>query len=384
MDSILFFKSPVQSNIEEKISGVMEIANQANWHVQVLDQPPTPKIIRTLIDFWHPVGIIVECGGGYGEIDVPPFKDIPTVFFDRNPDTLPKSVFCVSHDSRATAKLVAKEALSTGFEHFAFVHSPGRPFWSDQREEGFREALVLNGKDLSVLDSPHKCGTIALLRDLKRFLTSLPRPCAVFAANDRTAADVIAAANLMGLAIPDDLAVIGVDNRESLCERTVPQLTSVAPDFHGGGVLAATMLLSLISGTGSADLVRRRTFGPLRIVRRASTRILKFHDRPVAQALDLISRAACTGLTAARVLKVFTCSRGEAERRFRRCVGKSILEAIQDERLARAKEMLRTPGIQLKAVSDYCGFKSPGGLRKFFREQTGQSMSDWRKSEEQR
>ena len=111
MDTILYFQSPSKTSASDKIAGVRRHATAAGWHVQAIDGIPSPNVLARLVDFWHPIGAIVECGGGYDEIPVNQFKGLPTVYLDRNPRTLPANVSCVSHDSVATGRLAAKELL---------------------------------------------------------------------------------------------------------------------------------------------------------------------------------------------------------------------------------------------------------------------------------
>ena len=105
-----------------------------------------------------------------------------------------------------------------------------------------------------------------------------------------------------------------------------------------------------------------------------------FADSSVAAALDTIRRKACEGLKAADVVRSFRCPRRQAEIRFRRATGHSILEEIHIARLARAKELLENSDMQLEAVAGFCGFETPNALRKFFLAQTGMTMSAWRKT----
>ena len=102
-------------------------------------------------------------------------------------------------------------------------------------------------------------------------------------------------------------------------------------------------------------------------------------DKAVSDALDLIRREACNGLQAVRVAALFPCSRRQADNRFRRATGRSILEEIHAVQLERAKELLRNSSIQLKAISDFCVFTHPNSLRKFFLKATGMTMSAWRR-----
>ena len=150
---------------------------------------------------------------------------------------------------------------------------------------------------------------------------------------------------------PEALAVLGVDNYEPICEHTVPTLSSIEPDFRRGGNLAALMLLARFRAKEGYQGKRHHSFGPFRIVRRASTRLLVQTDKSVLEALDFIRREACNGLTAARVARLFPCSRRQAEIRFRKATGHSILDEIHAVQLDRAKQLLKDPNIQLKAIS---------------------------------
>ena len=219
---------------------------------------------------------------------------------------------------------------------------------------------------------------------MQRFLKALPKPCGVFAANDHTAESLLAAAQLAKIKVPDDMAVIGVDNFEPICEHTLPPLTSIEPDFRRGGTLAALMLLADAMSDGDWRGSRTTMFGPLRIVRRMSSRILRRNDPQVSAALDLIRREACAGLSAKRVAAIFPCSRRMADIRFANATGRTILAEIHAVQLERAKQLLADGNMPLKAISDFCGFTHENSLRKFFRKQTGTTMSSWRKCTDSR
>ena len=111
MDTILYFQSPSKTSAPDKIAGIRRHAAVVDWHVQVVDGIPSSKALAGLVSFWRPLGVIVECGGGYQEISPDLFAGLPTVYLDRNPRTLPANVSCVSHDSVATGQLAAKVLL---------------------------------------------------------------------------------------------------------------------------------------------------------------------------------------------------------------------------------------------------------------------------------
>ena len=383
MRIVLYFKSASQTNSsDEKLIGVREIADRADLHVQVIGGTPSVDAQRQLVDYWEPAGIIVECGE---RMDFSAFDNLsrrlPVVFIDRDPDTLTRKAFCVCHDSEDAGSEAARELMLTGFTDFAFVPAPGRWKWSDDRGIGYEKALRLNGFDCRTFRTKSADpDSLGYAKDLREFLRQLPKPCAVFVANDKPAETVIAEAKLLKIKIPDKLAVLGVDDYESICEHTKPRLSSVKPDFRRGGNLAAMLLIAALRDGVRFRGSRIRTYGTLQIVRRESTRVLnRAPDGEVANALLLIRDKACDGLKAEDVMRTFSCSRPLAARRFRKATGRSILDEIHAVQLERAKALLLDRNRQLKSVGDYCGFKNPNSLRKFFLRETGMTMSAWRK-----
>ena len=379
MATILYFQPAAKTFAPEKLSGVRDIIEKRHHRVQVIEEKPTSRIVEELWVFWNPLGAIIDCGGEYSDIDAGIFGSHPVVFIGHNPDTLPKSSLLVSNDQRETARAAARELLATGYANFAFIHAVERKKWCELRERGFAEALAIHGRKCAVFRTgADTCDGIKWMKCLRRFVAALRKPCAVFAANDKTAEGVLSAAALEGFDSPGDIAVVGVDNYEPICEHVTPRLSSIEPDFKSGGRLAATMLLGLAMSNGKWRGKRIQSFGPLRTVRRASTRVLSIPDKMVSDALDLIRREACNGLQAVRVARIFPCSRRQADNRFRRATGRSILEEIHAVQLERAKELLRDTSVQLKAISDFCGFTNPNSLRKFFLKATGMTMTAWR------
>lgn len=378
MEVILYFRHKT-GGTPEKLAGVREIAEKSHIHVQVIDESPAERRVRPLLAFWKCRGVIVECGGRGNAIDPLVFGNVPVVFFNHSFETLPRQCFAIRHDSRETGRLAARELLLSDASNFVYIRAPDNPFWSHEREQSFVSALRMNGKRCTVFSWPNKSDTATQrTKLLRRFLTQLPKPSMVFAANDALAAEVITASRLAGIGIPDEIAVLGVDNSTDICEHTSPTLSSIEPDFRRGGNLAMLMLLAAMRDGTSFRGARQRTFGDLRIVRRLSTKRLQRTDPLVSKALDLIRQKACKGLTAADVARTFPCSRRMADLRFSRTVGHSILDEIQSVRLDRAKQLLQNPNQEIKTISDFCGFKNPNSLRKFFRKETGLTLSGYR------
>ena len=364
--TVLYFQGTGKVPARQKLEGVYAYGRDHGWNVQVIEPGASERKAAELIEFWVPDGVIVECGSGQNHFDIRLFAKTPVVFLDRNPKTLKAPAFCVTHDSIATAKVAARELLSLKLTAYAYVPWPEPRFWSEDREEGFSAALRLNGCGYVRFNGKAKSSDIrALQSELGAWLKGLPKPVGIFAANDFMAAQVAAAASRAGLNIPEDIALVGVDNDELLCENTNPTLSSVMPDFRAAGEKAAELLARRMDNPKCRPTAE--TFGPLRLVRRSSTNRSKRVDREVLAALDLIRREACNGLKARDVFSSFTCTRRMAEIRFRAATGKSPLEAIQEVRRAKAEELLKDPTRDRNTIANLCGYSSANALANFLR-----------------
>ena len=366
MKTVLYFQATGKVSARQKLEGVYAYGREHGWNVQVIESGVSERKATELARFWEPDGIIVECGSSQNHFAPAIFGKVPVIFLDRNPKTLRTAALCVTHDSVATAKVAARELLSLKLESYAYVPWPEPRFWSEEREAGFAAALRLNGHGYAHFAGKAKTADVrALQKELGAWLANLPLPVGVFAANDFMAAQVAAATNRIGLKIPEDIALVGVDNDELLCENTKPTLSSVMPDFRSAGEKAAALLDRRLDNPRMRPT--SETFGPLRLVRRASTNRIKRIDREVLTALDLIRREACNGLKARDVAACFPCTRRMAEIRFRAATGKSMLETIHDIRRAKAEELLADPTRDRSTVANLCGYSSANALGNFLR-----------------
>lgn len=382
MKVVLYFQSPIKRSDHGKLDGARDIAKRMGWHIQSVAATPTKQQLLELKSFWNPIGVIVDTDGWKDEIKIEDFKEFTTIFLDLNPSKITEKSLTVCLDSVSIGMSAAKELLMSGRDNFAYVPFHVNRHWSEIRGAGYMKALSMNGKTCQVFFGTNpKPDSVRYRQELSKFLVGLPKPCAVFAANDETAENVMTTASMAGLNIPEDLSVLGVDNYEQICESTTPTLSSIELDFRHCGELAVLMLDAALRDGKKFQGERHQTFGTARVVRRASTRVSRgATDREVIAALDLIRREACNGLQAETVMKTFKCSRPIAAQRFKAATGHTILQEIHEVRLERAKTLLKDPNRLLKSISDFCGFKDPNSLRKFFLKETGMTMSEWRDS----
>ena len=380
MKTVLFFTDMHAGVHATEYAGVCDRARHYGWRVVEIEYARTDRPAEEFIEEWDPCGVIVECGNMIGEVNVPAYTSVPAVFIDpRLPAGQAGRLFTVEQDAAALAALAYRELSAIGPATFGFVGWCGRQIWSERRQAAFAEILRRHGAPpLQTFDTPwSRTDLLSFRRHLARWLTQLPRPCAILAANDETAERVAEACTQSGLACPDDVAIIGADNDSVRCENHDPQLSSIASDYLNVGRLAADLLAGQLH-RGAKPAPRTVTFGPTEIVRRDSTRTLQTRDPTIQAALRKIARDACEGLTAADILADIPCSRRLAEQRFRAAVGHSIGEEIMNVRLARVRKMLADPSLPIARIAPACGWETESFLKRAFKRRTGLTMREWR------
>ncbi|QEH31939.1 Xylose operon regulatory protein [Aquisphaera giovannonii] len=290
----------------------------------------------------------------------------------------------VHSDDAAIGRLAAGHLLERGFRHFAFCGFTGER-WSDGRREGCLAALAEAGCACDVHESYWR-GPLARGWDreqdrIARWVAGLPRPLGIVACNDLRGHHVLDACARAGLAVPEEVAVIGVDDEELLCEMCDPPLSSVVPGAERIGHEAAELLDRLMAGDEddrrSPELDRR--IEPLGVVTRQSTDILAIPDADVAAALRLIRRRACEGLRVSDVLRRVPLSRSLLERRFRKFLGRSPQAEIRLVQVKRIKQLLAETDLPLAEVAALSGFEHVEYLSVVFKRLTGQSPGAYRR-----
>ena len=287
----------------------------------------------------------------------------------------------VMRDSRAIGALAASYYLARGYRSFAFVGDPNRAYWSMERRAGFEEALARAGFGCAAHDrlaARERRSWTAERPRMARFLRALPRPTALFAAMDGRARLVVNLCADIGLRVPEDVAVLGVDNDPLLCESTVPALSSIRTGGFRRGWLAAKMLDDLMHGRP----VRERTLAqePAAVVTRGSTGYDAMIDPVIAKAVRFIrERGVAGGVGVVDAAAAAGCSRRYLERHFWAKLGRSVHDEMLLARLDRVKELLETTSLSIGEVAAACGFARASQLAALFRKATGATMRAWRR-----
>ena len=374
---VLVLRMTFDDSSERLLRGINRFAVAAGWDLRRIDFRGG---LDGLVGLWHPVGILADAGISVETLSaVRGLNGTPIVFCDRSPDAGGAdlaSFAYVSSDAEAVTGAAFDELARQGLVHFGYVPFADRPCcsWSVARGIAFAARVRAAGATFSRFDSPATAAR--RMRELRTWLAALPKPCGVFAANDEEAErvrDVCAVANI---GIPNEIALVGVDNRRDICESGAPTLTSVEQDFVACGFQSAQTLGRMLSGEDIRG--RIATFGVAQVVRRASTQRLPVCDGRVMRALDFIRRHAGERITSADVLAVMGCRRSYGYQRFRECLGHTILDEIRSRRIARVKEQIRRDDRDLASLPDYCGFSSMTDLRRVFKAATGLTPAQWR------
>jgi len=346
--------------------------------VQVVESNYHHINVKKVIDFWNPIGCIAECGSDMNEFRPEIFGNIPTVYLDRDPSLKGMIQFSVNADLKSSAEIAAKELLALDFDDYAFVGFQLPLFWTKEREKAFCEAIKLNGRKCHVFDRTEKPG-IRRLEALRKWLKALPKPCGILAAYDGTAEEILAACSQENIRVPEDVAVMGIDNNEEICENTKPTLSSICPDFENAGFICGELLdLQLRDPKAKGE---NRKFGILGVVKRRSTTVFKHTDAKVTAAVEYIRMHASDGIGVNDVVAQMGCSRRTAEVRFASLMGHTIQTEIRNVRMATAFAMLRNPRQAIEGIANLCGYDSDSTLRYAFKAKTGMSMREWRKKE---
>ncbi len=385
---ILVVVAEMGRNSQREIAGISAWARDSGWTVDVVEGSHFGyrADFGKWIEFWRPDGLIVDplyAGAALADAEA---ANLPLVVWDATAaDAFPGRCARAMSDPAQIANAAARELLSTGFPRFAFVPALGNPLWSRERGAAFSNAIHGFGHPVASFTPPGTAANDASLFSaaLSRFLSARRKPLGIFAANDVAAVFVRDACAALGLRIPQDVALLGVDDSAEYCERGEPSLSSVRIDIEGGGRAAAALLAKLVSGGDVRTLAAPigspiASYGVERVVRRASTSALTVFDARVARALEWIRLNALSPIGPADVVAVMGCSRRLADLNFRKASGRSILDEIHSRRLDEAKALLKLGDIPISEIPARCGYVPGPYLGILFKRATGKTMRRWR------
>lgn len=289
----------------------------------------------------------------------------------------------VGSDHSAIGCQGALHLLERGFRHFAFCGF-SQELWAQQRREGFCSVIAAEKLPVPIYESFWRGPFVPRwdldLRRIMEWLNDLPKPVGVMACNDLRALHLLDACHQVGALVPEEVAVVGVDNEEILCELCNPPLSSVEPNTDLIGYRAAELLESLMNGQTPPG--QRVLIDPVRVVTRRSSDTLAIGDRLVATAARFIQEQALHGCSVTDVAKHVRTSRSFLERRFRQYLKRSPQAEIRRVQVNRIKQLLTETDFTLERISELSGFEHPEYMSVLFKRLAGQTPGQYRKEME--
>ena len=374
--------SSAKSN-RDKLAGVFQYVRlHTPWQVRLIDRECDSQTVAR-IRRWRPSGIILgrllEKLGGALDFGVPTVvMDAPRACYS----ALLKRASFITCDQHLVAEAGADYLARKGFVKFAYLGTAASD-WSVERGRLMQAWADERGLGCTV----HICSMGGRCRrpedwiieqdSLLGWLKGLQRQTAVFVSNDRQAREVLELCQLARIRVPSDLAVLGCDNDELLCENTLPSLSSVEPDFTACGYRAAELLDRLMAKTVRKP--QQLFYGAKRIVERESTQFCAgADDVRIGRGLEFIRLNASRRIGVCDVAKHMRASRRTAEILFRRQRGRSINSEIQLVRIDRLKNLLVETDRPIAALCEQCGYRNAAHVKSLFKRMVGKTMSRFR------
>lgn len=284
-----------------------------------------------------------------------------------------KHVVTLLCDHVAEGRAAADYFLARHFRAFAWLGPEAATDWSRARREGFAARLAEAGLACIDISSPDD--------SLPSRLAQLQRPCALFASHDFRARQALDAATAAGIAVPRDLAVLGVDDDTAICTTVSPALSSLPTNDFRLGYAAGRLLNELLRKTAEGGRTIR--FAAHRIIARLSTDADALADRFVADALRHARGHLADRLDAATLARRIGYSKHMLQIRAERALGHTLGEEIRQMRLTAAKELVAETDLPIADIAESCGFTSVSHLALRFRENLGVTPLAWRRQSRQ-
>jgi LacI family transcriptional regulator len=302
----------------------------------------------------------------------------PVIVFGHNLERIPNFIPVIT-DSRNIGKMAAEHLLNCGFANFAYCGFDDIS-WSIERSVSFRNNITKAGFETSLYKQPAPYKKLTWEKEqhfLVEWLMELPKPVGLMTCNDDRSQQVVQACKIANLKVPEDVAIIGVDNDELICDLSDPPLTSVALNFERAGYEGAQILDRLMEG--KQVNVKEITIYATHIVTRQSTDITAIEDVDVANAISFIRNHARESVRVDDVVNAIPLSRRVLEKRFRKHLNRSILEEIRRVRTNQISQLLVETNMTISQISISLGFNGDEHIARYFRKEKGMSLLNYRK-----
>jgi LacI family transcriptional regulator len=287
----------------------------------------------------------------------------------------------VTGDYIGTGKMAARFFIDRGFRNYGFFGF-NDVCWSDERCDGFRREVEAAGFGGSFY--AYRMQEIDMLwyyqrNRLREWLQMIPKPIAIMACDDNQGTNLVEACHSLGIKIPSEVSIMGVDNDETLCSLGSTTLSSIQVDIEEGGRQTAALVERLVADPSASaeDVVLK----PVKIVERMSTAAFATDDQQILKALLFIHRNALKKISVSDVMTEAALSRRLLERRFKSVTGKTLYEYITDQKLRHFAEQLQETDEQVINIALSMGENDTKSISRRFKQLYGCTPVEWREKQ---
>jgi LacI family transcriptional regulator len=364
--------------VERLLPGILDFArNQGGWVFTQIPERLSPSF--EWLRNWEGDGAFVLIGS---QADAKVARSLAIPIVNVGGYVRDERIPTVTLDQQKVGRLAAEHLIVRRFQRFGYYGVRGL-WYSEQRRIGFEAAVREAGFACSSTGGTTLAQSARDLRreagELMRWLRSLKPPIGILASWDLRAQMLSEACRMIGLRVPEDVAIIGVDNDPIACEFCIPQLSSVSRNDRELGWRAANLLSQLLEGKRSLKLPI--LIPPDRVVARQSTDVLAIEDSEIAGVVQHVRDHLNEVFGVERMLQLSPLSRRQLEQRFRRSVGSSPYVFLNELRVERAKTLLTEVRKRtLTRIASECGFSELRRFRTVFRRLTKLSPAEYRRN----
>jgi LacI family transcriptional regulator len=324
---------------------------------------------------WKPDGIIMRDSLIKNELLE---LKIPTILVQHD-SSCPKNLPVIKTNSLSIAKMASEHLIEKGFKNFAFCGFDNYE-WSNKRklyftqyndEAGFMTHIYFSPKSIKIYDWENE------QRHVSEWIKTLPKPVGMLACNDDRGQHILEVCKRIGFKVPEDVAVIGVDNDPMICEIGDPPLTSIALNVESAGYEAAKLLDQLIN---KKKIVGKQIMvNPSHIVQRQSSDILAVNDTEVALAIQYIRNNTKNKILVKDVVETTNISRRTLEKRFRKTIHRSIYDEIRLVRVELISKLLIETNLPISQITSFFNFTDVEHISRYFKKEKGIGLREFRK-----
>ncbi len=303
---------------------------------------------------------------------------IPTILAIHD-SSYPKELPVIKTDSQAIAKLASNHLIEKGLKYFAFFGFDNYDWLKERRfyfsrfntEAGYKTHIytprIRIKKDEWESEQQEVCD----------WVNALPKPVGIFACNDDHGQHILEVCKLINLKVPEDVAVIGVDNDPMICDISDPPLTSIALNVEAAGYEAAKLMDNMIVSQKLSG--KQVMVSPSYVVQRQSTDILAVKDNDVSKAMQFIKKNAKNKISVEDVVKATNVNRRVLERRFKTAIHRSIYDEIQNIRVELIAKLLIETDLSISQITSYFNFTDAEHISRYFKRKKGIGLREFRK-----